>query len=88
MSDDKATYSQPDAVGNRTLLNPGSSGGSGGSSADRATAARAQDARGLASKVKASPFVPPRMEPNEDSAAYAARVARAREAYNQKKAMQ
>ena len=48
---------------------------------------KAQDASGLGSKVKSSAFVPPRMEPNEDSAKYSARVAKAREAWNQRRAM-
>ena len=47
----------------------------------------AQDASGLGSRVKSSGFVPPKMEPNEDSSKYSARVAKAREAWNQKKAM-
>lgn len=48
---------------------------------------KAQDARGLASKVKSDAFVPPKMEPGEDSASYSRRVASARAAHNQRKAM-
>jgi hypothetical protein len=49
--------------------------------------ARLQSASGLGSVVKSDAFVPPKMEPNEDSAKYSARVARAREAHNQRRAM-
>lgn len=47
----------------------------------------AQDASGLGSKVKSDAFTPPKMEPNEPSASYSERVRKAREAYNQKRAM-
>lgn len=58
-----------------------------GQDEDRITAARAQNTSGLASKVKPDAFVPPKMEPNEDSSRYSARVAAARAAWTQKKAM-
>lgn len=58
-----------------------------GTDDDLQAKAKSQDTRGLATKVKADPFVPPRMEPNEDSAAYSARVARARDAHRQSQAM-
>ena len=58
-----------------------------GQDEDLVTKGRAQDASGLGSRVKSDAFVPPKMEAGEDSAAYSARVARARAAHNQKKAM-
>ena len=58
-----------------------------GQDEDLVAKAKAQDASGLGSKVKSDAFVPPKMEPVEDSAAYSARVARARAVHNQKKAM-
>lgn len=62
----------------------GSSSSSSGASAS--STAKLQDTKGLGSKAKDA-FVPPKMNPNEDSAAYSERVRKAREAHNQKKAM-
>jgi hypothetical protein len=58
-----------------------------GTDDDIVSKAKSQDASGLGGRVKASPFVPPKMEPNEDSSKYSSRVAKAREAWNQRKAM-
>lgn len=53
-----------------------------------ATAAAATTAgKNLGSLAKTGGFVPPRQRPDEDSAAYGARVARERAAYNQRQAM-
>ncbi len=58
-----------------------------GTDDDIVAKAKAQDASGLGSRVKSSPFVPPKMDPNEDSFKYSERVRKAREAWSQRKAM-
>lgn len=53
-----------------------------GQDEDALVKGKAQDAKGLGSKVKGTAFTPPRMNPGEGASAYSARVAAARREFD------